>query len=242
MIQRPSTRNCCRKEAEAKAEAEKNRPGLTMFTDGSRPGDEAAGHSVVWQNGQTWVGIKTHMGYNEETYGEERATLATALETASRRQTTPERVTIFTGAQGRCRQAEGLGGAWPRLDLRAPGKKANCGAAEGPAGHHHRGPVVPTAQLGPMKREGRRVGQACGEGARRLWGEMVRIVGPGGGAWCCSPDSSRTSSGRTWRRSGRLGGGLVAGPPGRNTGRRAGRSRTVRLPIAPRGSPRGFSS
>jgi len=32
---------------EAKAEAEKARPGLTMFTDGSRMEDGAAGYSVV---------------------------------------------------------------------------------------------------------------------------------------------------------------------------------------------------
>jgi len=53
-------------EAAEKAEAEKERPGLTMFTDGSRLGCGAAGYSVVWKRGQTWVGIKTHMGYNQE--------------------------------------------------------------------------------------------------------------------------------------------------------------------------------
>jgi hypothetical protein len=53
----------------AKAEAERPRPGLAMFTDGSRLDSGAAGYSVVWQNGQRWVGLKTHMGYNQEAYG-----------------------------------------------------------------------------------------------------------------------------------------------------------------------------
>jgi len=35
-----------------------------MFTDRSRLDDGAAGYAAVWKNGQSWVGIKTHMGYN----------------------------------------------------------------------------------------------------------------------------------------------------------------------------------
>jgi len=91
-------------EAEAKAEAEKERPGLTMFTDGSRLDSGAAGYSVVWKGGLTWVGIKTHMGYNQEAYDAECAALARAPESASRRNITPERVTIFTDAQAAIRQ------------------------------------------------------------------------------------------------------------------------------------------
>ena len=52
-------------EAEAKAEAEKERLGLVMFTDGSRLYNGATGYAVVWKNGQTWKGIKTHMGCDE---------------------------------------------------------------------------------------------------------------------------------------------------------------------------------
>jgi ribonuclease HI len=70
-----------------------------MFTDGSRLDSGAAGYSVVWQSGQRWVGIKTRMGYNQEAYDAERSALARALETATRRSTTPERVTIVTDAQ-----------------------------------------------------------------------------------------------------------------------------------------------
>jgi len=91
-------------EAEAKAEAEKPRPGLTMFTDGSRLDDGATGYAVAWKNGQTWKGIKTHMGYNQEAYDAECASLARALESASRRNTTPGRVTIFTDAQAAIRR------------------------------------------------------------------------------------------------------------------------------------------
>jgi len=44
-------------EAEAKAEAERTRPGLTMFMDGSRLDDGATGYSVVWKQGLTWAGV-----------------------------------------------------------------------------------------------------------------------------------------------------------------------------------------
>jgi len=43
------------------------------------------------------------MGYNQEAYDAECAALARALESASRRNMTPERVTIFTDAQAAIR-------------------------------------------------------------------------------------------------------------------------------------------
>jgi len=70
-----------------------------MFTDGSRLDSEAAGYSVAWKRGRTWVGTKTHMGHNQETYDAKCAALARELESVSRRNITPERVTIFTDAQ-----------------------------------------------------------------------------------------------------------------------------------------------
>ena len=91
-------------------EAEKPRPGL-MFTDGSRLDDGAAGYAVVWKNGQSWEGVKTHVCYSQETYDAERAALARALESASRRHTTPERITIFTDAQATIRQIASEGHA-----------------------------------------------------------------------------------------------------------------------------------
>jgi len=55
---------------------------------------------VIWKNGQSWVGIKSHIDHVQpEAYDPECAALARALETAVRRQTTPERITIFTDSQ-----------------------------------------------------------------------------------------------------------------------------------------------
>ena len=91
-------------EAEAKAEAEKDRPELTMFTNGSRLGNGAARCVVVWKDGRSWVGIKAHLGYNQEAYDAEYAALARALESASRSWITPERFTIFTDARAAIRR------------------------------------------------------------------------------------------------------------------------------------------
>ena len=49
-------------------------------------------------------GHQTHMGYNQEAYDAECAALARALEEASRRNATPERVTIFSDAQAAIRR------------------------------------------------------------------------------------------------------------------------------------------
>jgi len=79
-----------------------------MFTDRSRPDDGATRYSMIWQNGQSWAGIETHMAY-----GAESAALARALGTASLTQPPPpppKRVTIFHGRPGH-HQAHGLGGA-----------------------------------------------------------------------------------------------------------------------------------
>jgi ribonuclease HI len=91
-------------EKAAKAEAEHTRPGLTMFTDGSRLDSGAVGYAVVWQKGQSWVGVKNHMGYNQEAYDAECAALARALEEVAKRRMVPERVTIFTDAQAAIRR------------------------------------------------------------------------------------------------------------------------------------------
>ena len=72
-------------ETLAKAEAERPRRGLTMFTDGSHLDSGAAGYAVTWRKGTSWVGIKTHMGYNQEAYDAECAALARGLKEASLR-------------------------------------------------------------------------------------------------------------------------------------------------------------
>jgi hypothetical protein len=51
----------------------------------------------------TLGGPQAHMGYNKEAFDAERAALARALESATRRQNTPERRTIFTDAQAAIR-------------------------------------------------------------------------------------------------------------------------------------------
>jgi len=84
---------------EAKKEAEKERPGLIMITDGSRLENETAGYMVAWKSSQTWEGIKTHMGFNQEAYNAECAALASALKTAAEIAPTPSHVTIFTDTQ-----------------------------------------------------------------------------------------------------------------------------------------------
>jgi len=68
-----------RMRQQADAEAERPRPGLTMFTDGSRLDSGAAGYSVTRQSGQRWVGLRTHIGYNQEAYYAECAALATGI-------------------------------------------------------------------------------------------------------------------------------------------------------------------
>ena len=61
---------------EVRKEAQKARPGLTMFTDGSWLEDGAAGYAVAWKNGQTWKCIKTHMGYNQDAFEAKCAAIA----------------------------------------------------------------------------------------------------------------------------------------------------------------------
>jgi len=105
---------------EAKKEAEKERPGLVMFTDGSRLESEAAGYAVAWKNRQAWEGIKTHMGYNQEAYDVECAALAHALQTATKRVPTRSHVTIFTDAQVAIkRMSSDEPGPWQKYALEA---------------------------------------------------------------------------------------------------------------------------
>jgi ribonuclease HI len=80
-------------------EAKKDREGLTIFTDGSRLESGATGYAVAWKAGNRWVGVKAHMGYNQEAFDAECAALARALEVAAKRQTGPKAVTIFTDSQ-----------------------------------------------------------------------------------------------------------------------------------------------
>jgi len=57
-----------------------------MFADGSRMEDGAAGYAVVLRKGESWAGIKTNMGYDQEAYDAECAALMRTLESAARTQ------------------------------------------------------------------------------------------------------------------------------------------------------------
>jgi len=91
-----------------------------MFTDGSRQNDGTVGYAVVWKKGNSWKGIKQHMGSNQEAYDAECAAIALALEEAARRDSTPERVTIFSDAQAAIkRMASDEAGPGQQYALRA---------------------------------------------------------------------------------------------------------------------------
>jgi len=89
-------------EEEAAAAREANqldRPGLTIFTDGSRLENGATGYAVTWKKGKSWKGHKTHMGWGQEAFDAECAALARALQVAATRSHTVGSVAIFTDAQ-----------------------------------------------------------------------------------------------------------------------------------------------
>ena len=75
------------------------RPGLTIFTDGSKLENGATGYAVAWKKGDTWKGHETHMGCGQEAYDAECAAIARALRVAASRNHALSTVTIFTDAQ-----------------------------------------------------------------------------------------------------------------------------------------------
>jgi len=97
----PAGGNTTIEETEAAANEAKrtDRPGLTIFTDGSRLENGATGYAVVWKNSQTWKGHKTHLGWGQEAYDAECAALARALQVAAARNHTLGLVTILTDCQ-----------------------------------------------------------------------------------------------------------------------------------------------
>ena len=86
-------------------------------------------------------------GYNQEAYDAGCAALARVRESASRRKTTPERVTIFTDAQAVIRRV----------------------AADGPARQHHRDSV----ERGPQGSRRQQGGEDCGGGGRNSKGGLA---------------------------------------------------------------------
>jgi len=50
-------------EAAAAKEVRLDRPGLTIFTDGSRLENGATGYAAVWKKENDWEGLKSYMGW-----------------------------------------------------------------------------------------------------------------------------------------------------------------------------------
>jgi len=87
-------------EAAAANEAKRTgRPGLTIYTDGSRMENGATGYAVTWKNGLRWKGHKVHQGWGQKAYDAECAAIARALQEAASMSHTVGTVTIFTDAQ-----------------------------------------------------------------------------------------------------------------------------------------------
>jgi len=229
-------------EAEAKSEAERTRPGLTMFADGSRLDDGATEYSVVLKRGLTWAGAKVHLGNNQEAYDAECAALAHALELATQRSTIPERVTIFSDAQAAIRRmASDEPGPGQQYALQARKhittlRRARkgivieirwCPAHKGVAGNEKADEWAKIA-----------AGQPNTHGVEWLSSRAGRECG-----WNLSHDPSPALSGKSQRRSGRRHvSGPEVGPRRRSTACRRARNPMARWPTTPRGSPRGGTS
>jgi len=119
LLEEPETRDADMLQEDESGAKAVTRPGLTIFTDGSRFDSGAAGYSVVWNS--------------QEAYDAECAALARAPETVARRQIIPERVTIFHGCPGHYK-AYGLRGPWPRPDIccRPGSTSRHCGKPHRP--------------------------------------------------------------------------------------------------------------
>jgi len=178
------------------------------------------------------------MGYNQEAY-EAECPVARALESASRRRTTPERVSIFTDAQAAIRRmaSEDLGPSQMYvlqarkhtavLRRARPGITIEirwCLAHKGVAGNEKADEWAKLATEEPDARGVEWLGDLDRAEARPM----------------PLPGRSHASSGTSRRRCGlRRGSGREAGPPKRSTGCRAVRSPTARLQIVLKGSPQG---
>jgi hypothetical protein len=94
------------------------------------------------------------MAYNQEAFDAECAALARALEVAARRQSIPERVTIFTAAQAVIRRISSEEpGPGPKYAIQA--RKWIAALRKVRPGIHHRNPVAPGAPRGYWERKGR---------------------------------------------------------------------------------------
>jgi len=168
-------------------------PGLTMFTDGSRLDDGAAGYVVVWKNGQLG-GYQNSHGLH--TAG--RPTARSAPPSPGRWRPRFEKTDEPGASHDLHRRTGGRpSDGWPQRSLALARSTRSRQESTSPCyGEPGRtsppGLVVPSAQGSPRKREGRRMDKARGGGAHRPRGGMARLFGPGGGVRRRSPDPSRT--------------------------------------------------
>ena len=220
-------------EEEAKKEAEKARPGLTVFTDGSRLEDGAAGYAVAWKRGESWVGIKAHMGYNQEAYDAECVALARALESATRRSTIPERVTIFTDAQAAIKRIAS--------EEPSPGQKYSLQARKHVATLRRSRPGIiieirwcPAHKGVPGNEKADEWAKLAAEEPDARGVEWLAYSDRAEARSMPLPRSLANIKPRSPRRSGqRHDSGREAGPPRRSTRCREARGRTARLLVVP---------
>jgi len=118
-------------------------------------------------------GHQNPYGLKPEAYDAACTVLARALESASRRNMTPERVTIFTDAQAAIRRVAPANSTRSRPESTSP----RCGE---PGRCHHRDSVAPSTQESRRQREGRRVGEGRSGRARRPRGGMAKLLGQTG--------------------------------------------------------------
>jgi len=91
-------------EAEAKAEGERPRTGVTMFAYRSRLEDGATGCALAWRSRESWKVSSRTWNATRTLYDGECAALARAMERATKEKQTPERLTIFTDPQAAIRR------------------------------------------------------------------------------------------------------------------------------------------
>jgi len=210
-----------------------------MLTDGSRMEDGASGYAVAWKNGQTWKGIKTYVGYNQQAYDAECAALARALEDASRRNTTPDRVAIFSDAQAATKRIVSEEPDPGQMYALQPGGTSQSREGSGQVSSSKSGGARPTR----VSKETRKPMYG-----RSLWRRSLTPTGRNGWtttmvagprcALCPSQDLSRISSEQSLRRNGgKPDGGRETGRPERSTKCRKATSQTARLLGVPKGSP-----
>ena len=190
--------------------------------------------TVLCGRGATWAGVKGHMGSNQEAYDAECAALARALEAASRRNTTPERVTICTDAKAAIRRMA--------ADEPGPGQQYALQARKHIAALRRARPgIVIKTRWCPAHK-----GVAGNEKADEWAKTVAEEPDARGVEWLSYSDRnearvmprprSLASSGRSLRKSGwRRASGLEAEPPRQNTECRKRRGQMARLPGAPKG-------